>query len=220
MNQTAQIEMAVIKLSPFVDIERPLLWLAEKDVDNPRLLPIGIRDFEAVSIQMVLEGDNPPRPLPQDLLFSMLQGLSLDLQKIVLQIAAGSLFTAELVLQIDGQTRRIDARPSDAVALGLRGQTPIFATADALDQASFRVADGEDIEEAIERFCTNEAQILPSPEQEGPELEEPVESLPEPEMDLLGQLRDKLEKAVLCEEYEEAARLRDEICDLVAKSKP
>ena len=83
MGTSSQIEMVVVKVSPYMREDRPLVWLGEKSADQPRLLPIAIGEFEAAAIQMQLEQDEPIRPISYDLLSSMLTRLEVEVRQVV-----------------------------------------------------------------------------------------------------------------------------------------
>ena len=68
MGKPSLVEMSVVKVSPYLREDRPLVWLSEKQGEQPRLLPIAIGEFEAAAIHMQLENDEPIRPISYDLL--------------------------------------------------------------------------------------------------------------------------------------------------------
>ena len=84
MGDTSLIEMTVVKVSPYLREDRPLVWLSEKNADSARLLPIAIGEFEAAAIQMQLENDEPIRPISYDLLSSILDHLTIGLRQVVI----------------------------------------------------------------------------------------------------------------------------------------
>lgn len=211
----ALVEMSVVKVSPYMRAEKPLMWLCEKDCVAPRLLPVAVGEFEAAAIQMHLGGEKPLRPISYDLFATLMDELDVPIRRVVIHSVEGQVFHAAVVMETEGRLREIDCRPSDAVALALRSQASIFASADLLEVAGIQAAQGDGVEQAISQFYELEPQILgrrreptdttallPSPEQE---------LAPEPEPDPLADLEHRLEQAVICEEYEEAAQLRDEI---------
>ena len=244
------VEMSVIKVSPYLRVEKPLLWLCEKNADVPRLLPIAIGEFEAAAIQMKVSAEEPLRPISYDLFKTMLEHIEAPVQRAVIHSIHDATFYAAVVIEVDGALREIDSRPSDAIAMALRADVPVFATGQVLDIAAFS-SEGS-VETAIERFYELEPQIV-SPElnesEQGLGIESPVDAVAslepseppsavdrDPEValnslveadegaptetnedgdlrgeDLLTLLRNRLETAVMCEEYEEAAALRDEI---------
>jgi uncharacterized protein len=228
------IEMVVIKVSPYQRKDRLLLWLGEKAADHPRLLPIAIGEFEAAAIEMPLEGEEPIRPISYDLISSMLNQLKIEVRQVVIHAVHKSVYYAKIVIEKDRKINDIDSRPSDAVALALRLGAPIYVSRELLDQVGLApLTEEEEIEHIMDRFYEFEAQIseMPSVPQPATAAEmaeekpiihphEPeITFNPKPERDELSLLQSRLEQAVICEEYEEAARLRDEIESLVNKNK-
>ena len=120
MGDTPSVEMVVVKVSPYLSANRPLLWLCEKDVDCPRLLPIAIGQFEAAAIQMQLDKEDPPRPISYDLFVSILGEVEIKVLQAVIHSVQKHTFYAKLVIEKDREVKDIDSRPSDAVALALR----------------------------------------------------------------------------------------------------
>ena len=235
MSTSSQIEMVVVKVSPYMREDRPLVWLGEKSADQPRLLPIAIGEFEAAAIQMQLEQDEPIRPISYDLLSSMLTRLEVEVRQVVIHTVRRSVYYAKVIVEKDHKIQDVDSRPSDAIALALRTGSPIFVSRELLDEVGLEPLETEsDLDNAMDRFNQLEPQItgtfsdvdeVVAPETTIAETDElsaePVQTdEPDREMDELGTLKAQLEKAVLCEEYEEAARLRDEIESFVNKNKP
>jgi len=227
--------MVVVKVSPYMREDRPLVWLGEKSADQPRLLPIAIGEFEAAAIQMQLKQDEPIRPISYDLLSSMLTRLEVEVRQVVIHTVRRSVYYAKVVVEKDHKIQDVDSRPSDAIALALRTGSPIFVSRELLDEVGLEPLETEsDVDNAMDRFNQLEPQItgtfsdvdeVVAPETTIAETDElsaePVQTdEPDREMDELGTLKAQLEKAVLCEEYEEAARLRDEIESFVNKNKP
>jgi uncharacterized protein len=226
MGDATLVEMVVVRVSPYLREDRPLLWLGEKEAESPRLLPIAIGEFEAAAIQMPLEGEDPIRPISYDLLSTTLERLEVTVDHVVIESVRKSIFFARVVVEREAQARSIDSRPSDAVALALRTGAPIYATASLLDEVGVGPLDASgDLERGLDQFHELEPQIIGEPDgDERVETPPPpaapaapaspeVASLapPEPGWDELTQLQYRLQRAVVCEEYEEAARLRDEI---------
>jgi bifunctional DNase/RNase len=235
MGTSSQIEMVVVKVSPYMREDRPLVWLGEKSADQPRLLPIAIGEFEAAAIQMQLEQDEPIRPISYDLLSSMLTRLEVEVRQVVIHTVRRSVYYAKVIVEKDHKIQDVDSRPSDAIALALRTGSPIFVSRELLDEVGLEPLETEsDVDNAMDRFNQLEPQItgtfsdvdeVVAPETTIAETDElsaePVQTdEPDRELDELGTLKAQLEKAVLCEEYEEAARLRDEIESFVNKNKP
>lgn len=207
----ALVEVQVVKVTPYVRAEKPLMWLREKDADAPRLLPIAVGEFEAAAIQMQLGHERPLRPISYDLFASLLDELALPIRRVVIHSVEGQVFHAVAVVERDGRLREIDCRPSDGVALALRTAAPVYIARELLDLAGISSKpDGADVERTISRFYELEPQVLDvSAEQE--RLPARAGDGARGPFDALSDLQHRLEQAVICEEYEEAALLRDEI---------
>ncbi|MBL7081360.1 MAG: bifunctional nuclease family protein [Candidatus Omnitrophica bacterium] len=107
-----------------------------KEKQGERLLPIIIGLAEASAIKMKLGGFNPPRPLTHDLLFSTIQILDANLEKIIIDKLENNTFFAKLVIKsASGETKIADARPSDSIALAVRAAVPIYVEEDVLKNA-------------------------------------------------------------------------------------
>lgn len=96
------------------------------DDEEKKVLPISIGPLEAQAIALVLQGETPPRPLTHDLLKTVCENLSAKLEKIVITDIRESTFYAEVYLLQNDQSIIIDSRPSDAIALALRFNSPIY----------------------------------------------------------------------------------------------
>ncbi len=220
------VEMTVVKVSPYLREDRPLVWLSEKNGKLPRLLPIPIGEFEAAAIQMRLENDGPIRPISYDLLSSMVNNLAIRMRQVVIHNVRRSIYYARVVIEKNHTIKDIDARPSDAIALALRTDSPIYVSQTLLDEVGLEPLETDlDVEHILNRFYEFEAQIskplntanIRPPKRNAEEAEAQLPS--KEEKDELGLLQHQLQQAVICEEYEEAARLRDAIELLVNKAK-
>ena len=96
------------------------------DDDEKKVLPISIGPLEAQAIALILQGEVPPRPMTHDLLKTVCETLGGILEKVVITDIRESTFYAEIYLQHNDETVIIDSRPSDALALALRCDTPIY----------------------------------------------------------------------------------------------
>ena len=222
------VEMSVFKINPYLSTERPLLWLCEKGVENPRLLPIAIGEFEAAAIQIKLACEEPLRPICYDLFITMVGCLNPKLRYVVIHEVHNSTFFASVTIDVNGGVRELDARPSDAIAMALRSKVPLYANGQVLDIAGY--ASGGSLEESIERFCEFEPQVLnegtTDPSVHGlhipsnNEFADPIDRYmcsTREQSDKLTELRNRLEIAVICEEYETAAELLGQISFLSEK---
>ncbi len=107
-----------------------------KDVEHDRYLPIWIGAWEASAIAMRLQGVSAERPLTHDLFVATLEQLGVRLDRVVVSELADETYHARLFLNREGTEVEIDARPSDALALAVRCEAPIFAAEDVLAQAA------------------------------------------------------------------------------------
>jgi bifunctional DNase/RNase len=171
------------------------LILAEKGGAG-RKLPVVIGGSEAQSIAVAMEKSvAPPRPLSHDTWFNMLNALEVRLEKVVIHRLVNGVFFASLyALDGNGVSHTFDSRPSDACAMAVRANCPIYALESILQQAGI-----SEKEEA-------KADGLPDPSEKA----EATEKVTEPEY-TLEELQVLLEEAVENEDYERAANLRDKI---------
>jgi len=128
------LEMVVESVRVQMSTGRHLLLL--KEVGAGRILPIWIGPWEASAIAMRLQGVTPERPLTHDLLGSVIATLGAHVERIVIVSLADETFHARLVLDTPDASYEVDARPSDAVALAVRLDVPIFAAVSVLDRAA------------------------------------------------------------------------------------
>ncbi len=120
------IEMKVFGLALDEDTQAPVLIL--KDVDDKASLPIWIGAMEAMAISLTLNDVKLPRPMTHDLLLTTIGDLGARVDRISITSLKEGTFYASITLEKAGKTMDIDARPSDAVALALRAQAPIFVS--------------------------------------------------------------------------------------------
>ncbi len=161
-----------------------------REVHGNRRLPIIIGAAEAQSIALEMEGIKPPRPLTHDLMKNLITSFGYELTDILIDDLRDGTFYAKLNIE----SQQIDSRPSDAIALAVRYGAQIFVAANVMDEAAFVPEDEE------------EEQAEPSKQQQ-PKKKAP----PETKMTRLEQLQQQLKEAIEKENYEHAARLRDEI---------
>jgi bifunctional DNase/RNase len=127
------IEVTVAGLGIAPPSSLPLLLLKERD--GERVLPVGIGPLEAQAIVMPLQGVKPPRPMTHDILVEIVVSLGGHLRRVEIVELIESTFHARLMLETGGEERIYDIRPSDAVALAVRTETPIFVAEAVFDQA-------------------------------------------------------------------------------------
>ncbi|MDH4069237.1 MAG: bifunctional nuclease family protein [Ignavibacteria bacterium] len=163
-----------------------------KEVAGPRRLPIIIGANEAQSIALEMEGIKTPRPMTHDLMKSIITAFGSELQEIIIDELKEGTFYAKI--SIDGQS--IDSRPSDAIALAVRYGVHIYVASMVMDEAAFVP---EEEEEEGDTEVDSES---------GKRAEEAVPAKPKTKLEMLQM---KLKEAVEKENYESAAKLRDEI---------
>jgi bifunctional DNase/RNase len=121
-----------------------------KEKQSSRYLPIWIGHFEADAIAIPMQKVPVSRPLTHDLLRSSITALGARLDRVVINDLADETFFAKLILDQGGQVLEVDARPSDAIALAIRAEVPIFVEESVLESAGM-VFDGEEEGEPEER---------------------------------------------------------------------
>src|ERR687886_3004126 len=127
------IEVTVAGLGVAPPSSLPLLLLKERE--GERVLPVGIGPLEAQAIVMPLQGVKPPRPMTHDIFVEIVSSLGGHLRRVEITDLIESTFHARLMLETGGQERSYDIRPSDAVALAVRTETPIFVDEAVFDEA-------------------------------------------------------------------------------------
>ena len=128
------IEMVVESVRVHMLSNRHVVIL--KDVEQDRYLPIWIGAWEASAIAMRLQGLTAERPLTHDLFASTLEQLDVHVTRVVISELAEETYHARLYLQRDGTEVEVDARPSDALAIAVRAEAPIYAAEAVLAQAA------------------------------------------------------------------------------------
>ena len=128
------IEMELLGVQVELPSNSPLLLLRETEGQG-RVLPVVIDTPEAHAIHRGIEGIRLARPLTHDLLVTMLEELEATIIGVVVTELRERTFFAEIELQVAGESRTISARPSDAIALAVRTDTPIYASEDVLAEA-------------------------------------------------------------------------------------
>ncbi|WP_298479456.1 bifunctional nuclease family protein [uncultured Maribacter sp.] len=181
------------------------------EVEGDRKLPIVIGAFEAQSIAIALEKEiKPPRPLTHDLFKNFSDRFEIIVKQVIIHKLVDGVFYSSIICERDGIEEIIDARTSDAIALALRFSAPIFTYKTILDKAGiflkFSSKDKDKEEENDDSIMVDE--IL----QEGGEPVEIESGATDGYTELTtDELHKELNKAVASEDYEKAAKLRDEI---------
>lgn len=109
-----------------------------KEENSERFLPIWIGPFEADAITLQLQGMEAPRPLTHDLLRSVIETLGGEVIHIMISSLERNTYFARIVLDVNGDTVEVDSRPSDAIALAVRVQAPIYVAEEVMEQAGLQ----------------------------------------------------------------------------------
>jgi bifunctional DNase/RNase len=153
-------EMVIYGVSFDLVGKQPIVLL--KTADGNKFLPIWIGHPEAAAILMKLQGASTPRPMTHDLVTDMLGQLDAQVVRITVTELKENTFYASITVQQDGSEIEIDSRPSDAIALAVRAEAPIFAADDVIDESSIEFEhEVEDTEEVVEKFKDFLDQVTP-----------------------------------------------------------
>ncbi len=166
------------------------------EMDGNRRLPIIIGAFEAQAIALELEKIQPPRPMTHDLLRDAFEAVGGEVVDVVIDELKEGTFFAKIRYIHNGEEGQLDSRPSDAVALAVRVDAPIYVAPLVLEEAGMPTDD-----EGVSALTSSNA-----PEEES-----------SPMLSHLERMERQLAKAIEDEDYEKAARLRDEIAQMKGK---
>ena len=145
------IEMVIYGVSFDLVGKQPIVLL--KTADGNKFLPIWIGHPEAAAILMKLQGASTPRPMTHDLVTEMLDQLDAQVTRITVTELKENTFYASITVAQNGSEIEIDSRPSDAIALAVRCQAPIFAAEEVIEESSIEFEhEVEDQEEVVEKF--------------------------------------------------------------------
>lgn len=188
MEQKYELELIGITYN---QVEQGVYALILQQKGGTRRIPIIIGSAEAQSIECRLQEIITPRPLTHDLFISMMRTFGLRLTEVLVRRLPSGVFAADLVVTDGEVTRRIDSRSSDAIALAVRADVPIYTTAKVLEEAGFERprVEGASKEEEVagDAPVTNLARFSDA------------------------ELQDALASAIEQEKYEDAAKIKDEI---------
>src|SRR5215216_3511552 len=143
-HRTRMHEMVIYGVSFDLVGKQPIVLL--KTAEGNRFLPIWIGHPEAAAILMKLQGASTPRPMTHDLVTEILGQLDAQVVRITVTELRENTFFAEITVQQDGSEIQIDSRPSDAIALAIRADAPIFAADDVIEESAIEF-EGEDVDE-------------------------------------------------------------------------
>lgn len=179
--------------------------------DSNRRLPIIIGTFEAQAIAMELEHIKSPRPMTHDLMRNIMQSFDSFVKYVYINDLKNGTFYASIVYDNNGDMVEQDSRPSDAIALAIRFNAPIFASSKVMEEAGItseeeETSAGSDVPSSDE---AGSASVTPGASKK--RTESTASSTGGSEKSQLERLQTRLEKAIKEENYEKAAQIRDEI---------
>ena len=164
-----------------------------QELEGTRRLPIIIGAFEAQAIAIELEGVNPPRPMTHDIMKEMLEFFGASVTEVFIHELREGTFYAKIIMEDFGF--EIDARPSDAIALAVRCNAPIFIDSDVFQETAIESSESAQyMREDNGQFLRNKRDGMTN--------------------NKIEQLKNMLTKAINDEDYERAAKLRDELKNL------
>lgn len=139
-----------------VSLMSPQRIIILRELDSDRFLPIWIGPFEADAITLSLQELEVARPLTHDLLRNILQTLDANVLRVNITELKDDVFYARIIINVNGRELEIDSRPSDALALAVRVNVPVFVAEDVMEEASSvpeaDVESGEEDEESEDRL--------------------------------------------------------------------
>lgn len=166
-----------------------------------RRLPIIIGGFEAQAIALEIEHVKPNRPMTHDLFRNMAQEFNITIVEILISSLKEGVFFAQIVCEQEGEQKFIDARPSDAIAIGVRFNAPIYTYEDVMKEGGI-ILRGDGYVRADENETEKNIQS---------DLESTTANKEEDLEEKVQRLKTSMEEALMNEDYERAAKLRDEI---------
>ncbi len=209
--------------------KQQMVWL--RSIENNVMLPIVIGHTEAVSIYAELTGEQTPRPLTHDLLRTILDHFDAQIEEVQIVDLRDGIFFAELVVARSGKQMRLDARPSDSIALALKYKAPVYVAEEILKEAGYKVKielEGTITLERMRRAEDEATEITATDMDMALSIEDLLEEVGEEgisfgEVDSvegqISELQKMMDLAIREEHYEEASRLRDKIAKLRGEHK-
>lgn len=163
------------------------------EVEGERRLPIIIGMFEAQAIALEIEKITPNRPMTHDLFKSFAHAFNYEITEIIISDLKEGIFFAKIICTDGDRTIEVDSRPSDAIAIGIRFEVPFYTYESVLSEAGIILTDEEEIVDE-----EDEPIVL---EKKGDRLQDFT----------VDKLNEMLDEALKAEDYEKAAKIRDEI---------
>ena len=151
------IEMNLVGVRVELPTNQPIVLLKEKE--GERFLPIWIGAMEATAIAFALQGIVTARPMTHDLMKNLLEEIGVRVDRIVITELRDGTFYATIQMQSNGSSYEVSSRPSDAIALAVRVNVPVFANEEVLTEASIVIRDDE--EQEVEKFREFLEQVNP-----------------------------------------------------------
>ncbi len=161
----AMIELNLVGVRVELPSNQPIVLLKERE--GERYLPIWIGAMEATAIAFALQGIQTQRPMTHDLLKNVLEEIQVQVERIVITELKDGTFYAVIVMSRNGTKYEVSSRPSDAIALAVRVNVPIFAQEEVLTEASIVIRDDE--EQEVEKFREFLEQVTPEDFETKPE---------------------------------------------------
>lgn len=174
--------------------------LVLSEADGNRRIPIIIGAVEAQAIAIQLEGLKPPRPLTHDLFLNVAIAFDISIVEVFIHKLEEGIFYAEIVCEQNTNRIRVDSRTSDAIALALRFECPIYTTEEIIEKAGI-IMEFEDVGDSNAESHPIEKE--PSPKASGSHIDYTQYTKDE--------LSEMLSASILGEDYEKASEIRDEI---------
>jgi bifunctional DNase/RNase len=151
------IELSLVGVRVELPSNQPIVLL--KEVEGERYLPIWIGAVEATAIAFALQGIETPRPMTHDLMRDILRETSVQVDRVLISELVEQTFYAVIQMTQNGNSAEVSSRPSDAIALAVRINAPIFASEDVLEAAGIELKDEEETE--VEKFREFLDQVSP-----------------------------------------------------------
>ena len=151
------VELSLVGVRVELPSNQPIVLL--KETQGERYLPIWIGAVEATAIAFALQGIQTPRPMTHDLMRDILRETDIEVERILISELVDQTFFALIRMSLDGKSAEVSSRPSDAIALAVRINAPIFAAEEVLDQAGIELKDDEETE--VEKFREFLDQVTP-----------------------------------------------------------
>ncbi|MBA3350359.1 MAG: bifunctional nuclease family protein [Actinobacteria bacterium] len=151
------VELSLVGVRVELPSNQPIVLL--KETTGERYLPIWIGAVEATAIAFALQGIETPRPMTHDLLRDILSETQVQVERVLVSELKDRTFFATIQMHRNGRSAEVSSRPSDAIALAVRINAPIFAAEEVLEQAGIELKDDEETE--VEKFREFLDQVTP-----------------------------------------------------------